>query len=175
MKNDPLEDMDGGLSALLAFLIIFLLMILIASNVFACDLTDEITSIRDDVPEDRVKALSDTICSYSDQYRLDEHLVAAIITTETHWRNIKGKTGEAGYMQIKPATFERACGYPTTLDRLLYDWRENIRCGIKHLSNLRDEMGLLNAVGSYNAGSRYGHRNLDYVRKVLNNYEQIHG
>lgn len=176
-QDDPLAPARGLVYGLAFGLILWLLMILGVSKAIGsgCDVSRAIQSVRDDIPKERVRGLSNTICRQSQRHGLSAELIVAIITTETHFRNIRGRTGEAGYMQIKPATFKRACGYTTTLDRLIYDWEENIRCGVAHLANLRDSQGLLNAIGSYNSGPKYGHRNLDYVGKVLENLKRIKG
>lgn len=80
-----------------------------------------------------------------------------------------------GYMQMQPTTFRTTMGYwpqgktkKEMCDAMIVDWKTTLKAGVKHLSDLRNKLGLANAVGAYNAGSQSGHTNWEYIRKVFN-------
>lgn len=80
-----------------------------------------------------------------------------------------------GYMQMQPATFRATMGYwpqgetkKEMCDAMIVDWKTTLKAGVKHLADLRNKVGLANAVGAYNAGTQSGDTNWEYIRKVFN-------
>lgn len=152
--------------------IIALLLLLLAMPIHAKTTIQKLYEIRHDVPQQRVYRVAKYIDQYSEQYDVERNLVIAFIDVESDLYNIKGPTGEAGYMQIKPNTFQRTCGYETTLNRIIYNVKEQIRCGIKHIHQLQKRYNWYSAISAYN----YGYptkNNSDYVKEVLNDYNEL--
>lgn len=134
--------------------------------------SEKLYNIRHDVPNKRIQNLADYINTYSMKYNVDKNLVIAIIDVESDLYNVRGPTGESGYVQIKPNTFKQACGYETTLDKIIYDVKEQIRCGIKHISDLQKRYDWYSAISAYNSGTPTKH-NSEYVIKVLTEYNEL--
>lgn len=134
--------------------------------------SEKLYNIRHDVPRQRIQNLANYINTYSNKYNVDKNLVIAIIDVESDLYNVKGPTGESGYVQIKPDTFERACGYSTTLNDIIYDVEEQIRCGIKHFSDLKTKYSWYSAISAYNSGTPTKY-NSEYVVKVLIEYNEL--
>lgn len=140
-------------------------------------MTDEIQSVRDDLTKRRLSTLNAYIMEHSRRYNVDPHLMVAIITVETHFRNVRGDESldepACGYVQVRPSTFEYEMGYETTCQRIIYDYEVGVQFLAKHLRSLIDEYGFLAAIGSYNGGPSFGGRNWRYVHKVLTHYKEF--
>ncbi|AEX85110.1 lytic transglycosylase [Marinitoga sp. 1135] len=134
-------------------------------------------------PERKV-ALAEGILLASKEFNISPILIASIIDIETSFRNVIGKYGEIGYMQIRAETakyiiemyydrFEKY-GYKSTdlkwiKDRLLFDPKYNILVGTAYLSYLQEIHGdITHAVGWYNGGG-----NSYYLEKVVFKIAQI--
>lgn len=156
------------------------------TSTLACDLNDEIRSVREAVPDQRVTDLSNEICANGQRYDIDPVIIASMIAVESHFRNVQseirtrqGREVSCGYMQIQPETFELEASYPPAgetrvqqCQAMIYSWRETLRVAVKHLDSLRDQYGLLNSIGAWNAGPRYGSHNVTYASKVLHYYKE---
>ena len=115
------------------------------------------------------------------RYRLDRHLVHAVIRAESAYNpEAVSRAGAVGLMQLMPATAERF-GVKNRRDPA-----DNLRGGmlyLRHLMLLFDDIPL--ALAAYNAGegavSRYGNKippykeTQTYVRRVLSFYRQNRG
>lgn len=146
-----------------------------------------IEEINPNIPHKRAVALNDHIIDLSNQYRIPVDLIVAMIWQESHFRNMRsqvrtrqGQEVSCGYIQIQPETFELEAGYPLVgetkekqCQSMIYSWKTTLRVAVKHLNTLRDQYGLLNAIGSYNSGPRYGSKNIEYASKVLSKYREI--
>lgn len=101
---------------------------------------------------------------YADEYDIPVELANAVIQVESIYRpTVKGKAGEIGLMQIKPAT-ARLMGYEGP-DYGLYDPETNIRFGMKYLAGAH-ELGDGKTCGTilrYNAG--HGAKRMNPVSK----------
>ncbi|WP_241244258.1 transglycosylase SLT domain-containing protein [Marinitoga sp. 38H-ov] len=133
---------------------------------------------------DRRVLLAESILIASKEFQISPILIAAIIDTETNFRNVIGKYGEIGYMQIRPETakyiiemyidiFKKYDYYKLDLnwikDRLLYDPKYNILVGTAYLNYLRELHGdITHAIGWYNGGG-----NSYYLDKVVYKIAQI--
>lgn len=103
-------------------------------------------------------------------------LTYAIATQESHFVNRDGPTGEAGYFQIQPGTYAQYCGGPKpSLNELIYNWKDNIRCGITIFGELIDRYGENNAIGIYNGGLDYGPENKEYFHDIYRRLGHIKG
>ncbi|TWD54609.1 transglycosylase-like protein with SLT domain [Agrobacterium vitis] len=93
------------------------------------------------------------ISSYSKQYGVSPQLAKAVIKIESNFNaKARGRHGEVGLMQIKPAT-ARAMGY-TGSTAGLYDPATNLKYGIKYLA-MANQLGggdMCSAILRYNAG-----------------------
>ncbi|BBE30767.1 hypothetical protein OSSY52_09080 [Tepiditoga spiralis] len=142
-------------------------------------------TMRKDLSTNRVYDIIDGIIDASKIFKISPLMITAIIDTETNFRNIIGKMGEIGYMQIRPTTakyivdkypesFEKA-GYKTNdlnwiKKRLLIDPKYNILVGtayLKHLLNYHDQ-NFYSAIGWYNGGG-----NEYYANKVIYKIAEI--
>jgi soluble lytic murein transglycosylase-like protein len=144
----------------------------------------KIASGKDLAPE-RLYDIIDGIMNASKTFEISPLLIAAIIDTETNFRNIIGSYGEVGYMQLRPTTAKyvidmypeifKNAGYDDfTVDwiqkRLLIDPQYNILVGtayLKHLMNNHEE-DIYKAVGWYNGGG-----NEYYAKKVIYKIAEI--
>ncbi len=57
-----------------------------------------------DMPQDRLQLLVSSIMEASKIFEISPLMIAAIIDTETNFKNIIGSYGEVGYMQLRPST-----------------------------------------------------------------------
>jgi len=131
-----------------------------------------------DMSQDRLQLLVSSIMEASKLFEISPLLIAAIIDTETNFKNIIGTFGEVGYMQLRPSTaqfvvnrysqlFESLNYTETSLDwieeRLLVDPRYNILVGTAYLKYLIETHGdIYKALGWYNGGG-----NDYYANKVV--------
>lgn len=140
---------------------------------------------RKDLSTNRVYDIIDGIIDASKVFEISPLMITAIIDTETNFRNIIGKMGEIGYMQIRPTTAKyivdkypesfKQAGYTINdLDwikkRLLIDPKYNILVGtayLKHLLNYHDQ-NFYSAIGWYNGGG-----NEYYANKVIYKIAEI--
>ncbi len=94
---------------------------------------------------------------YAEQYDVPEHLIYAVIRTESNFdRDAVSSAGAIGLMQIMPDTFEWLTNYQL-FDHfelgMCYDAQTNIRYGVYYLRWLYDRYGRWNeACAAYNAG-----------------------
>lgn len=102
------------------------------------------------------------ISRYAAQYDVPVSLAHAVVKIESNYRpNARGRAGEIGLMQIKPAT-ARMMGYSGSA-KGLYDPETNIKWGMKYLAKAR-ELGDGSTCGTilkYNAG--HGARRMNKV------------
>ena len=93
------------------------------------------------------------IAKYASQHGVPVALANAVVRIESNYRpNARGRAGEIGLMQIKPAT-ARMMGYAGSA-KGLYDPETNIRYGMKYLAKAH-ELGGGDTCGTilrYNAG-----------------------
>ncbi|MBL5980757.1 lytic transglycosylase [Petrotoga sp. 8T1HF07.NaAc.6.1] len=109
-----------------------------------------------DMPQDRLQLLVSSIMEASKIFEISPLMIAAIIDTETNFKNIIGSYGEVGYMQLRPSTAQfvvnkyydlfASLNYTeTSLDwieeRLLLDPRYNILVGTAYLKYLMETHG----------------------------------
>ena len=127
----------------------------------------------------QMRVLSGLIYHQSKKYDVDESLVKAVIFTESYFNpNATSNKGASGLMQLMPATAEK---YGV---KDLYNPRQNIIAGIKHLKYLlsRYPYKLKHAIAAYNAGEnavdKYNgippyKETQGYVKKVMKHYERF--
>lgn len=131
------------------------------------------------ISNERKQEIVGGIIEASKQFQISPLLIAAIIDTETNFRNLIGSYGEIGYMQLRPTTakfmiekysenFENL-GYTEKDEdwiekRLLTDPKYNILVGTAYLSYLMEKHDgdLFTAIGWYNGGG-----NEYYAKKVI--------
>ena len=124
-----------------------------------------------------------TIRSLSCRFGVDPRLVAAIVSTESHFRRIvrvREPDGRYSYglMQVKAET-ARMMGFRGSPRRLYSPWL-NLYYGIRYLkSRLQHYPFVWDAVSAYNAGHPLWHdlsyRNRRYVRRVWRRYHRLTG
>jgi soluble lytic murein transglycosylase-like protein len=93
------------------------------------------------------------ISRYAAEYDVPVELAQAVVQIESNFRpTAKGKAGEIGLMQIKPAT-ARQMGYEGP-DYGLYDPETNIRFAMKYLAGAHERGGgkICGTILKYNAG-----------------------
>jgi soluble lytic murein transglycosylase-like protein len=122
------------------------------------------------------RELEDAVARYAGEYRLSPALLLAVIKAESDFNpTVISKAGAVGLMQLIPETAIRH-GV-----RNLYDTRENIAGGAKHLRYLLDRFhgNIRLALAAYNAGERKVDRyrqippfkeTRTYVKKVMGFY-----
>lgn len=127
----------------------------------------------------QMRALSALIYHQSKKYGIDESLVKAVIYTESYFNpHATSKKGASGLMQLMPATAEK---YGVSD---LYDPRQNVIAGIKHLRYLMTLFpdNLKHVIAAYNAGenavNRYNgippyRETQGYVKKVLKHFKRF--
>ncbi len=120
--------------------------------------------------------LEEAVARYSREYRLPPALLMAVMKAESGFNpTVISKAGAVGLMQLIPETAIRH-GV-----RNLYDTKDNIAGGAKHLRYLLDRFGgnVRLALAAYNAGERKVDRyrqippfkeTKTYVRKVMTFY-----
>ncbi len=105
------------------------------------------------------------ISSYAKSYGVPESLAHAVVKIESNYRpNARGRHGEIGLMQIKPAT-ARMMGYRGSA-KGLYDPDTNIKYGMKYLAAAH-ELGGGSTCGTilkYNAG--HGAKRMNPISKA---------
>ncbi|WP_129409426.1 transglycosylase SLT domain-containing protein [Marinitoga lauensis] len=137
-----------------------------------------------DLKSDRKVLLTESILTASKEFNISPLLIASIIDIETSFRNVIGKYGEVGYMQIRPATakyivemyietFKKYDYDNLNLEwikqRLLYDPKYNILVGTAYLEYLKELHGdITHAIGWYNGGG-----NSYYLDKVVYKIAQM--
>lgn len=126
----------------------------------------------------RVSQYDPIIVELSEEYDVETALVKAVIRVESGFNRLAvSNKGARGLMQLMPRT-ARHHGV-----RNLYDPRDNIRGGVKHLRMLLDRYGnnLPRVLAAYNAGSAPVERyrgippypeTRDYVARVLRYRQQ---
>ena len=125
--------------------------------------------------------LEEAVTHYAKEYRLSPALVMAVIKAESGFNpTVISKAGAVGLMQLIPETAIRH-GV-----RNLYDTRDNIAGGARHLRYLLDRFhgNVRLALAAYNAGERKVDRyrqippfkeTRSYVKKVLAFYRDYRG
>lgn len=123
----------------------------------------------------------DDIHELAQRYKVSPHLVMAVITVESCFReSVKSPKGAAGLMQLIPATASRF----GTNNQDRYKPRDNIRAGTRYLQFLlkRFDGDLKLVAAAYNAGEGAVSRHKGippyketraYVRKVMNAYRKL--
>lgn len=114
----------------------------------------------------------DSILRYSREYRLDPHLVAALIFTESKFQeDAVSNVGAVGLMQLMPETAEEMAGemdLPAPSLSRLQESDLNIQLGcryLRYLSNRFDNQDL--ALAAYNAGPSIVEQWLDEDKGLL--------
>jgi soluble lytic murein transglycosylase-like protein len=105
------------------------------------------------------RELEEAVARYADEYRLSPALLLAVMKAESAFNpTVISKAGAVGLMQLIPETAIRH-GV-----RNLYDTKENIGGGAKHLRYLLDRFhgNIRLALAAYNAGER----NVDRYRQI---------
>ena len=127
----------------------------------------------------QMRTLSTLIHQQSKIHDVDESLIKAVIYTESYFNpNATSKKGASGLMQLMPATAEK---YGV---KDLYNPRQNIIAGIKHLKYLLNlyPYKLKLAIAAYNAGENAVNKykgippykeTQGYVKKVMKHYERF--
>ena len=127
----------------------------------------------------QMRVLSPLIYRQSKIHDVDESLIKAVIYTESYFNpNATSNKGASGLMQLMPATAEK---YGVND---LYNPRQNIIAGIKHLKYLlsRYPYKLKFAIAAYNAGEnavdKYNgippyKETQGYVKKVMKHYKRF--
>ena len=127
----------------------------------------------------QMRVLSPLIYQQSKIHDVDESLIKAVIYTESYFNpNATSNKGASGLMQLMPATAEK---YGVND---LYNPRQNIIAGIKHLKYLlsRYPYKLKFAIAAYNAGegavNKYNgippyKETQGYVKKVMKHYKRF--
>ncbi len=127
----------------------------------------------------QMRVLSPLIYQQSKIHDVDESLIKAVIYTESYFNpNATSRKGASGLMQLMPATAEK---YGVND---LYNPRQNIIAGIKHLKYLlsRYPYKLKFAIAAYNAGEnavdKYNgippyKETQGYVKKVMKHYQRF--
>lgn len=122
------------------------------------------------------RELEEAVARYAEEYRLSPALLLAVMKAESAFNpTVISKAGAVGLMQLIPETAIRH-GV-----RNLYDTRENIAGGAKHLRYLLDRFhgNIRLALAAYNAGERKVDRyrqippykeTKTYVKKVMGFY-----
>jgi hypothetical protein len=117
------------------------------------------------------------IHTYANKYGLDPAFVKAVMETESNFKhNDVSYKGAIGLMQLMPGTAEGMKVNPKNIE-------ENIEGGVKYLNYMYGKFGDSRlALAGYNAGpnavKKYGKRippyreTLDYIEKVLQNYQK---
>ena len=108
---------------------------------------------------------SDLIEQYAAENGVPIELAHAMIEIESRFRpNVKGRHGEIGLMQIKPAT-ARLVGFRGTA-KALYDPETNIKYGMRYLAKahrLGGDRGVCGTILKYNAG--HGARRMNPISR----------
>jgi soluble lytic murein transglycosylase-like protein len=104
-------------------------------------------------PAAKGRPFEDIVARHAAAHGVSPALVHAVITVESNYRaDARGRAGEIGLMQIKPAT-ARMMGYSGS-NKGLYDPETNIRYGLKYLAKAQ-QLGGGDTCGTilrYNAG-----------------------
>lgn len=127
----------------------------------------------------QMRVLSTLIYYQSKKHGIDESLVKAVIYTESYFNpNATSRKGASGLMQLMPATGEK---YGVSD---LYNPRQNIIAGIKHLRYLKTLFpnNLKLVIAAYNAGenavTKYKgippyRETQGYVKKVMKHFRRF--
>lgn len=113
------------------------------------------------------------IAKYAAEHKIPLALAHGVVRTESNYRpNARGRAGEVGLMQIKPAT-ARGMGYSGSA-KGLYDPETNIRWGMKYLAGAHRLGGgdICGTLLRYNAGhgaKRMNKTSAAYCAKVKGN------
>lgn len=129
--------------------------------------------------ERQMRVLSPLIYQQAKIHDVEESLVKAVIYTESYFNpNATSRKGASGLMQLMPATAEKY-----GVDDL-YNPRQNIVAGIKHLKYLLNlyPYKLKFAIAAYNAGENAVNKyngippykeTQGYVKKVMKHYKRF--
>ncbi|PID49846.1 MAG: lytic transglycosylase [Proteobacteria bacterium] len=129
--------------------------------------------------EKRTTPYLQTIRTYASHYGVEENLVRAVIRQESCFnRHAQSHAGASGLMQLMPGTADMM-----GVDNI-FDPRENIRGGVKYLSQMLAKFGgdKRLALAGYNAGPgaviKYNgippyRETRDYVVKVIAEYKRL--
>ena len=107
---------------------------------------------------------SKIIAKYAEAYGVPVDLAHAVVKVESNFNpKARGRAGEVGLMQIKPAT-ARMMGYKGSVKKL-YDPETNIRFGMKYLAAAHELGGgkTCGTILKYNAG--HGAKRMNPVSK----------
>jgi soluble lytic murein transglycosylase-like protein len=124
-----------------------------------------------------VASLYEAIIEISEKYGVDHLLIIALIAVESEFRNVVGKHGELGLMQIKPETAQFVCriyGLEEPKEgwgRLLWDHKLNVEFGTLYLKYQLERFSadILKALEAYNGGNSRS----SYATKVLDRYKEL--
>ncbi len=137
--------------------------------------------------KDQAFDLAATIVRESEKYKMDPVFVMAIIRTESRFNpEAKGRFGEIGLMQIKPATAEwisKKIGRKWLGAHSLYNPIVNVKISLAYMAYLRKRFNNDPAkyITAYNMGVTNVNRNIasgsrprEYSDRVLTRYFQIY-
>ena len=114
---------------------------------------DELQKAAKSEADKQVTQYGTIIAHYAESYGVPVSLAHAVIFVESNYRpNARGRAGEVGLMQIKPAT-ARMMGYSGTTKEL-YNPVVNIKYGMKYLAKAHELGGgtTCGTILKYNAG-----------------------
>lgn len=120
-----------------------------------------------------IDELWETISSICEKYEMDPVFIAAVISVESNFTNVKGAGGVLGMMQILPSTAQiisrlLSLEKPADWNQLLTDYKLNITYGTAYLSYLFKKTGsLASALESYNNGKN----KKTYSLTIMTQYE----
>jgi len=121
-------------------------------------------------PHDRFKPM---IVKYASKNGIPVDLAHAVITVESNYRpNSRGRAGEVGLMQIKPAT-AKMMGYSGSIAGL-FDPETNIKYGMRYLGKAKklSDGSTCGTILKYNAG--HGAKRMNPISRAYCNKVKIH-
>ena len=136
-------------------------------------------STLNNLPE-KIKPYRDHIEKYADHYKVDRHLVAAVIQQESNGNSkAVSHAGAKGLMQLMPGT-AKLMGVQN-----VYDPEQNIAGGVKYLRQMLDKFdgNVTLALAAYNSGPgnviKYGYKvppfteTQNYVKSIAQKMENL--
>lgn len=123
--------------------------------------------------EDRGSKLRNLVAAAARKHGIPVDLAHAVVEIESNYNpKARGRHGEVGLMQIKPAT-ARGIGY-TGSTKALYDPKTNLEWGMRYLAMAHSKAGgdLCGTILRYNAG-HYARRMNPVSRRYCSRVKQM--
>lgn len=151
---------------------------MIGGTVAEADMVEVIKEINPKISNMQAIDIVDSIYTYSQLYKIDSNLVAAVIATESRFDTTKvGTKGEIGLMQIRPEYHATFLKYQKDRREFLRGIGPNIGSGVEYMHEMKHKFikkyKNFYWLEHYNQGPNRRPTKFKYTAKVLSYYKRF--